>query len=406
MGTIIKEVAFLDLTEANEETLKEIKAIQNVALILYNEKFEPFMSKVSFHNIASSVKVPGNFTLINGKLELDKSFATGIKEPMFFLVNGSMIVKSDVTADMIEQAISGLFINGKIYCPERTQASLQQKISQNNGKVIAYIDDARLETGKLTINNDYLRQLKSKTNLAVIGKVKMVEDLDPSLFDEKLNKIQFLKGAVVSDVIQEILSGKLVNDTSKIITVPNGYTYIDGNLQLGSDEITTYQQAKLFVTGSVYLDEDVSEEDVKNHIATIKTEEAIYCPTKLKTEILQVCDPSTKVITYSGTLRVIDGEYKLTQAELNYTENNMTYIVQGVLQIDKNVDPKALYEKVERVDLYGVVSGSTEQCGVLQTKLKVNKGVVDHEDDNGDDKPIESENPDDTYIANVSLLKL
>ncbi|TCP28843.1 hypothetical protein EV207_11579 [Scopulibacillus darangshiensis] len=406
MGTIIKNIAFLDLTEASEDTLKEIKAIKKVAFMVYNKKFEPFMAKISFHEIASSAKVSGKFSLINGKLELDDSFVSSMKEPMFFLVNGKMIVKPDVNADMIDQAISGLLINGKIYCPESVQAALQQKVEQNNGKMVAYMDNALLETGEVTIDNDYLRQLKSKTNLAVAGEVNMIEDLDLSLFDEKLDQIQFLNGAVVLEDYLEVLSPKLVKTSSKIITVPKGFTYIGEDIHLDASEIARYEHAKLFVAGSIYLDESVSKEDVKNHIDEFKTEDAIYCRTELKAGILQKCDPSVKVVAYSGTLRVVEGEHKLTQPELDYTENKITFIVNGVLEVARNVDPKVLYDKLERLDLNGVATGSSEQCGVLQTKIGVKNGVIEGNDEENEIEDTDIPEGDDSYISNVAHLKL
>ncbi|HET7628010.1 MAG TPA: hypothetical protein VFK44_06425, partial [Bacillales bacterium] len=68
MGTIIEEVAFLDLTSASEEALKEIKAIRNVAFMAYNKQFEPYMANISFSDIASSVKVEGEISSVNGKM--------------------------------------------------------------------------------------------------------------------------------------------------------------------------------------------------------------------------------------------------------------------------------------------------------------------------------------------------
>lgn len=234
----------------------------------------------------------------------------------------------------------------------------------------------------------------------------MLEELDASLFKEKINRLQLLGEATVLESNQDLLSGKLVGSPSKITTVPKGCTYITRDLELDSDELARYENARLFVTGSVYVSENVTKEEIQDHISDIKTGKPIYCKTELKTEILKKCDPSVEVISYSGTLRIVDGEYKLTQPELEYTDNKITLIVRGVLEIGKNVDPKVLYEKLDRVDLYGVVSGNEEQCGVLQTKLKVKKGVVDIQEDNSNEDQTEDENPDDTYVSNVSLLRL
>ncbi|HEU5141124.1 MAG TPA: hypothetical protein VFT51_14205 [Bacillales bacterium] len=404
MGTIIKEVAFLDLTQASEEALKEIKAIHEVAFLVYNEKFEPYMPKVSFSEIASSVKVEGKCSFINGKLEFDKSFASELKDPLFFVVNGKFIVQSDVTAETIDQAIDGLHVNGKIYCPKHLQGVLQQKISQNNGQMAAYMSDAVLETNNLTVDNIYLQQLEPQTNLAFAGKVKMIENLDPSLVEEKLNKVEFLQEVVVSESNKNVINPKLSNPSAKITVVPEGFTYIDEDFHLDTDTLARYQQAKWFVTGSVHVDKAVTAEKIKNHIAEIRTDEAIYCRSELKAAILEKCDPSVKVNAYSGTLRMVKGQYKLTQPELDYTDGLVAFVVHGVLEIDKKVDPKSLFDKLERIDLYGVASGSPEQCGVLQTKLGINNGVIDNGEE--DEKPEPENHGDDTYITEVAHLKL
>lgn len=406
MSTTIKDVAFLDLTKASEETLKEIKAIKNVATMVYNEQFEQFMSKISFYNVASSVKISGNFTSLNGRLEFDGNFAASMKEPMAFFINGNLVIKPDVTPDMIDQTISGLFINGVIYCPENIQGAVQQKIEQINGKVKAYMNDAVLEMGKLTIDNDYLRQLQPNTNLAVTGKVNMTGELDGVLLDEKLHRVQFLKGAVISEANHAILQEKVIHSSEKVVVIPKGYTYIDEDLHLDSSVIRRFEQAKLFVAGLVSFDNDVTPAAVKTHIEQIKTSEEIYCKKELVDEVLQKCDASTKVIPYSGTLKIVDGQYKLMKTELEYTPNPIFFVVRGMLEVDGNVEPQVIYDKVERIDLYGMVTGTTEQCGVLQTKLGINHGLVSDDSEESEEQGSETLSGEDTVIANVAHLKL
>jgi hypothetical protein len=410
MGTMIKEVAFLDLTEASEETLAQITAIKKVAFMIYNEKFEPFMSKIDFHEIASSVKVPGPFSLINGKLTMDKGFLNSVSEPMFYLINGKMTIKPDVTPELIDQAISGLYLNGKIYCPEHVQGMLHQKIRQQNGKIVTYMAQAtHLEPNKLTLTNTYLKSLDLETNLVVAGQFRMDTHLDKQLFNEKIKHIQFLNGALIPEAFAETLYEKLVEGAGTLTFIPEGYTYFEGNLHLDSDVIERYNTAKLYISGAAFFDETVSDSLVRQHLSAIIAEEGIYARAELKRALLDLCDPSVKLTTYSGVLRIVDGEHTLTQPELDYTEGKITYIIQGVLQIDKGVEPKALLEKIERVDLYGVISGGMEQCGVLQTKLRIKEGVIDSEDEpkgteadqNGD-----QEEPGTHVIAKVSQLKL
>ncbi|HET7616284.1 MAG TPA: hypothetical protein VFK27_04920 [Bacillales bacterium] len=406
MGTIIEEVAFLDLTKASEDTLKEIKAIRNVAFMVYSEKFEPYMAQVSFNGIASSLKVEGELATVNGKMVFEESSAESIKDSVHYLVNGKFIIKPGVTAETIEKTISGLSVNGKIYCPESVQAAVRNKINLNNGKLISYMNDAELETGKVTIDNDYLKQLKDHTNLAVGGKANLLEELDEDLIDQKLNRLQLLGNAVISQANKEKLSEKWVSGYGEVTTVPSGYTYFDSDLHLDSDTITRYDQGQLFVDGVVTVDEDVSTDDIKNHLGYLKTDGPIYCRAEAKAEIIKKCDPLVKVVAYSGALRLIDGEYTLRKTELDYTPDKLTFVVNGVLNIDEAITAEQIYEKIERVDLNGVVSGNAEQCGVLQTKLKIKNGIVSEKGTSDEDQPMEELDGEHTKISNVSHLKL
>jgi len=410
MGTVIKEVAFLDLTEASEETLAEITAIKKVALMIYNEKFEPFMSKIDISAVATSVKVSGPFTMINGKLTFDQATLGGISDPTFYTINGKLVVKPDVTPDLINQAITGLVLNGKILCSEKVQGVLHQKMKQLNGKMVTYMAQAtHLEPGDLTLTNTYLKSLAPQTNLVVAGQFKLDVNLDKQLWDEKINHIQFLSEALVPEIFAETLYEKLVEGSGTLTLIPTDYTFVEGHLHIDSDVIERYKSAKLYVSEAVFFDETVNEDMVRKHLSAIKAVEGIYARAELKGALLDICDPSVKLTTYSGVLRMVDGEHTITQPELDYTEGKITYIVHGLLEVDHDVEPKVLFEKVEKVDLYGVITGSKEHCGILQTKLRIKEGVIDSDDDTKDKKsaqPADDEQPGTHVIAKISQLKL
>lgn len=410
MGTVIKEVAFLDLTDASEETLAEITAIKKVAMLIYNEKFEPFMAKIDFHEVAASIKVSGPFSMINGKLDVDHDFLSSLNEPMVYFINGKLTIKPDVTPDLINQAIGGIYLNGKLYCPDQLQGAIHQKIQQQNGKIVTYMAQAtHLEPKDLTLTNTYLKSLDNQTSLAVIGTFKMEENLDRKLFDEKIKQIQFLSEALISEAFAEAIYEKLVEGSGKLSILSEGYTYLEGPFLLDSDVIERYNAAKLYVNGSVFIDESVSESMLRQHLSVIKTEKGVYARTELKKALLDLCDPTVKLTTYPGVLRIVDGQHTLTQPELDFTEGKLTYVIHGMLEIDNEVDPKTLFEKLDKVDLYGLITGTKTQCGVIQTKIRIKEGVIDSEEPTVGKTPDPSdaeEKPGTHVIARVSQLKL
>lgn len=408
MGTVIKEVAFLDLTGASVEVLREIKAIKKVAFLIYNEKFEPYMSKINFEEVASTLKVTGSYTLINGKSEIDSHFITGMKEPLFFVVNGKLTFKPDVTLELLDQAFSGICLNGKIYCPESIQGLLQQKMVQQNGKIVAYMDQVtRFESAPITIDNNYLHQLNANTNLVLTSDVKLFEGVNLTLFNEKINQIQFLGSVTVSEIYRGELSAKTAPGSVSVHYIPEGFSYVDGDLELTAEDLTRYPGGKIYTDGSIYFSHDVEAKDIEENLVAIKTEETIYCRKEIRKAILSICEPSTKVTSYKGILRAVDGAYTLTQTELDYTPESITFIVRGVLEVDSKVDPKILFEKIDHVDLYGVINGTPEAVGVLQTKLRVREGVIDSENLLKDEEDSsDKEDSSDYVISKVAHLKL
>lgn len=408
MGTIIKEVAFLDLTNASAEVLNEIKAIKKVAFLLYNEKFEPYMAKIDFEEVASTLKVTGSHTIINGKSEIDSQFITGIKEPLFLIINGKLTIKPGVSLDLLDQAISGICLNGKIYCPESIQGLVQQKMAQLNGKILTYMDQVtRFESAPTTLDNGYLAQLDADTNLVLTSDVKMFEGINLSLFNEKINTIQFLGSATVSEKYREELSPKTAPGSVAIRYIPEGFNYVEGDLELTDEDLSRYPGGKLYTDGSIYFGNEIEAKDVEENLVALKATEAIYCRKELRKAILSICEPSAKVTSYKGILRAVDGAYTLTQPELEYTPDTITFIVRGVLEVDSNVDPKTLFEKIAHVDNYGVITGSPEAVGVLQTKLRVREGVVESGNSlDIEEESREQEDPSDHVISKVAHLKL
>jgi len=409
MRKVIENINFLDLSSAAEESLEGVTKLQNINLMLFSKKVAKSLSSITMKNVNFSAEVPEKCTQVNGQFELDESFAASVKELLYLVINGTLVVKPDVTVEIIEKTLSGLFVNGGVYCPEKVKGIIQQKTERLNGNITAYMDDADVLAENVRFDNNYLRSLQPGTNIVVTGKVTMVEPLDSSLLQERLGKVEFLNRALIREDYMEIITEKMLNPHKcKMTWIPVGAVYVDKDFYLDSMAIQRFEHATLYVTGTIQLGSDVSQEILVKCIDKIYTNKTIICRKELKEAVLKRCDdPSVTVLDYTGKLLVVDGEHKLTQAELKYTKENLSLLVRGVLDIADNVDPEALYDKVDSIDNYGVINGDSEQCGVVQTKLRTNKGVVsDRKEPDDEQNAPEEEDAGEIRIANMNYLKL
>lgn len=421
VSKMIKNVNVLDLTTAEEPSLAGITAMENINLLLCSRKSAKLLSGIAMKNINVIVEIPEipencRLTHVNGQLEIDESFAANTDQPLYIVVNGELIFKPNVSLETIEQTIAGIVVNGKIYCKEQLNGMIRQKLDQHNGDIQTYMDDADSLYFNVRVDNTWLQSQPSGANLSFIGKTILLDPLETSLLKEKLNKVEFIGQLIIREEILKDLQHTAVNlHKCKIVTIPKGAVYVAEDLTLDCATMGRFEQSKLYITGTLRLESDVTLEALKSSFESIHTDEMIICRKELKAEVLKRSDVSSaKVLDYSGKLRKIDGEYKLTESELKYTEEPLTLIVNGILDIAPNIDPQMLFDKIERIDNYGVINGSSEQCGVVQTKLHANKGVIserdesDSEGDSHDSHGGHSANEDSevTFIKNMNYLKL
>ncbi|MCD8510359.1 MAG: hypothetical protein LRY73_11190 [Bacillus sp. (in: Bacteria)] len=74
MGQEIGNVGLLNLTKATEKSISGINKIENVGMILYTKDNKHLISRLNIRNIGQSVEVPEEYSVINGKLTINKGF--------------------------------------------------------------------------------------------------------------------------------------------------------------------------------------------------------------------------------------------------------------------------------------------------------------------------------------------
>lgn len=410
MSKIFRNINVLDFSAASEQALDEVSRLENVNVLLYSKATSGLLASVSQQNINIRAEMPDNsvLTQANGRYEIT---SLNNDKPLFVVANGTVVIRPGVTAEALEQRVAGIVANGIIFCPEGLKGIVQQKIANLNGRFVTYMDDADLVGDNVRLSNTYLHTLRKGSRISFAGKVVMLDDVDASLLDEKLHAIEFMDTFVIREDLLPAVAGKIVNPhKTTIVAVPKDTYHVDGDLSLDAGVLRRIGKRRIHAAGIIRIESDVKPEALAASVESLHADKMILCKNELKEEVLnKTTDPSVPVLGYNGKLRVVEGEYKLTASELRYAKEELAFIVYGVLDVAPEVDPQLLFDSLDSIVNYGIINGSGEQCGVIQTKLLVNKGVVsdrNDEQENDVDSSDSAENDGHIYICNANYCKL
>lgn len=410
MNKVIQNVNVLDITTAAEQTMDDVSMIRNVNLLLYSTATVGLLANVAQNNINVRVEIPEGVKLhmVNDRYEVGAAAEGDC--PQYLLVNGTLVIRPEADAESLERGIAGIIVNGTIFCPEGVLSVVQRKIIQHNGRLASYMDNALLINDPVHIDDLFLRKLPSGSRVSFSGKAVLLDAVDTALLDEKLHNAEFTGELVIREELLAALSGRLVNPhKAKIVTIPADTYYIDRDLTLDAGVLQRLPHRRIHATSMLRFERDVTPERLAASVDRLHTDRTILCPLELKDGVLAVTtDPAVEVLSYAGKLRVVEGEYRLTPSELNYTPEPLSFIVHGVLDVAPEIDPQLLFDSLGSIVNYGVISVEGEQYGIVQTKLIKNEGVIDvRRAEKDHDEPAEDADVDDTvYISNVNYLKL
>lgn len=395
----IGNVAILDLRQASEAALADIRSIGNVAVVLYSPETANLVARLTMGNVASVVEAPAKARTISGQETFNRDSLKNRSEPQDIVLTGQLIIEPDVPEADLAQGLGELVVTGQLLCPQHLLGVVQSKIRHSSGQIQAYDKEARATVGVLALNESYLHSLQDNTHLLVIGKVVATETLPNDLLEQKIQKIQLVGKIVCREENAPALLARL-NDpigVSKVI-IPAGFTWVERSVVLDAGMLESLPGKKLYCAGMVQIGEDVTAEGLDKALEKLIVKDVLICPAGLRSVIGRKCNLlETRAIFYTGELWLVESEMTLLASRFNYLEGKATLVVHGELAIAPEVEPKLLADRLEKVHNFGEISCSQEQMGALQARLGINEGEFI------DTEAIEEEAG---TIGNVAYLKL
>jgi hypothetical protein len=375
----ISNVGVLDLRNTTEEAVAGIDSIGNVGLILYSRKTAPLLTRFKMGNVGASIEVSVDAILINGQMSFNRAYFTDLTKPLVLVVNGQVWVEADVHAQDVERSIEALYINGQIFYPRSLAGVLQSKIHQINGQAMAYEPGDRLVTGRLSLNEHYLRSLEDATSLVVLGRLSVPQVLLNDLIEIKLRSVKVFGNVTCREENAATLLPRVEGSTGSPRTtiIPAGFELIENRLFLDSASLESLRNPRLYCTRPVIVSEDVEPSALDARVETIIAQQPIIAPAAHKGVIARKCDlMQTRSVFYEAELWLVEDESELVPSRFDYLEGRATLVVTGELAISPDVEPRVLAERLAKVHNLGEIYCTHEQMGAIQIRLGLSEGEL------------------------------
>jgi hypothetical protein len=218
--------------------------------------------------------------------------------------------------------------------------------------------------------------MPDKSSLVVLGKFVATQPLPHDLLAQKIDQLQVYGKVICAEensVLVRALQAKPVFGDASF--VPVGFELVERPLVLDAGLLETFSARKLYCTGVVQFENDVTPELLASAIDKLVVTHLLLAPTHLRKVLAQKCDLlNTQAIFYTGTLWLIDGETKLTQARLEALEGQATLVVTGSATFDPAIDPGVLAARLQRVYNLGEIQATAAQLATLQARAGYNEG--------------------------------
>lgn len=178
-----------------------------------------------------------------------------------------------------------------------------------------------------------------------------------------------------------LLSLLNIGNLGRTIEVPQDYGYYNGHLVIDAAYLAALgKEVKLVVNGEVILAPDVEAGKLAEGLLKLSINGDVYVPPGMAGVVSQVfAEGSFSVKVYEGAMpRFENGSFVLSNAFLHAAEAPVNLIVNGLLNLPKDLDMELFDEKIRNIDVNGMAVVHEEQAAALYRKMKAApNGVIE-----------------------------
>ena len=377
-GIVYDNIGLLDIRNADEATLREIKRIGNVGLVLHTAQNAAFVNILSIDNVGFTLAASAHCKVEMGPVRLDAEALKNQSEPLDMVIMGPVTVAGDVSPSDIERGVERLNVMGPVICPDNVATALRNKIERLMGLVQSYPAGATLVTIAETLRLDHatLAAMADGTALVVHGRLLISEVLREDLLQRKLQWLA-VHGSVLCPEENAPLLRSLMPDTmGKFTLLPPEFRVIERALTIDPTFLRFSPARKWHCIERVIVDPAVTTADLDRHLDRLRCTDTILAPAALRDALAPKCDlTADRVLFYEGALWLEEGDSELTADRFAYLEGVATLVVDDTLEIHEDVSPAVLAE-LAQVHNFGTIRCNPAQMSALRARMGRNEGEL------------------------------
>ncbi|MEC0203838.1 hypothetical protein P4H39_14440 [Paenibacillus lautus] len=205
----------------------------------------------------------------SGKVQLNNAYLASSNEPMNLVLNGMVHLDKELDMEQFTARIDSLQVNGKVIIHEHQSPYFYEKLKTINGLVEVIPAGFEYVTKPLRLNGRTVRRFKGHklyTNKPLIIEADVTRDA----FSQAVSEIQSTSFIICSEEIEDLVWERCPNLNTEIVSYERLFVFINGEETWSRDQLLTLEQpASFIVDGTLTLDDDVTEEDIKASVSTL-----------------------------------------------------------------------------------------------------------------------------------------
>lgn len=358
-------VGLLDIRKATGESVAGITRIENLGLLIYAPETAALAKSLRIGNLGSSVEASPDRKVEMGPMRLNANALRSTAKPLDSIIMGPLLVDADVSVADLEGGVERLIVMGPVTCPDSVVLALQSKTDLQMGPVNSY--PAPPYGGELVaisrtfhLNHETLATMKDHSTPIVHGRLVVAEPLPADLVERKVHSLTVLGSALRSPQNAPLLR-TLMRDyhLDRLKVLPEGFKVMERALTIDSTFLRFGSVRKLYCCERVTVDRAVTAAEIEQHLDGLRCANLVLAPVALRDALAPKCDlVHDQVLFYAGTLWMEDAVSKLTAERFASLDGVVTLFVDGLLEVDRDVTPGVLNEKLAQVNNFGTITGT------------------------------------------------
>ncbi|TMW70520.1 hypothetical protein [Alteribacter natronophilus] len=217
-----------------------------------------------------------------------------------------------------------------------------------------------------------------KQRIGNVGLLNLTSATETSIAN--IGKIENVGCVLYKPETAHLITALNIGNIGKTMEIKKEFTVLNGQVTLDRSYFSTVEKPlTLLVNGQAVITKDVTAEDIRDKVEGLVINGSLFAPAAVSGALHErTKDTAGGVRTYEGDRpRIINGSHELTDRYLHSVDTKVSLTVNGVLSLSDDLDMNLFAEKIEDLQVNGIVRLNESQEPDLFRKNPLINGVTE-----------------------------